>query len=335
MGLFRQGPCFKNRENRMPLAATFLTVFLVFAAAQVPAAEPAEEGKKKSSTDLELQLSSVPEIKLCLNQSFVFPFLQGSSPLTQDNNLTAALRAEVTPVSVNGIGEVTLSPAAFFLLSGGGRAGSGWNNFLGNGIGVNNPEDENAARPRKSTIEGSAFDGLLWAAWGAGTLQFDLGALVPGGWTHVLFQTRQEFRYAAYTQAEGGDSWVFEHDYAENKNGWIYYARYVLGYYMPQSPILDTIAFMAEQEKPLYNTPGGDFWGESLGKWTFSGLFNFTIHPRFSTAFVVQMRTFRNHGSSDFENEGYYYRDFELKTEGGQRRILFHRVALVCNYKIR
>jgi hypothetical protein len=104
---------------------------------------------------------------------------------------------------------------------------------------------------------------------------------------------------------------------------------------MPLSPVLDTIAFMAELEKPLYNTPGGDVWGENLGQWYFSGIFNFSITSRFSTAFVIQMLTRRNYGSSDFFNDDYYYRDFELKDEGGQRRILFYRAALLFNYKIR
>jgi hypothetical protein len=261
--------------------------------------------------------------------------------LTHDNNIAAVITAEVTPISVNGKAEVTWTPAAFFLLSGGGLAGSGWNMPLGNGIGINRPEGESAAPPRKAIIDGEAFDGLLWRAWGAGTLQFDLGAIIPGDWTHVLFQSRQELRYGAYSRAAPGESWIFEADYGENQNGWVYYASYVLGYQMPLSPVLNTIAFMAELEKTIYDTPllynslDGELWGENLGKWTFSGLFNFSITKRFSTTLVLQMQTRRNHGSSDFNNVDYYYRDFELKHEGGDRRLLFYRAALLLNYKIR
>jgi len=50
---------------------------------------------------------------------------------------------------------------------------------------------------------------------------------------------------------------------------------------------------------------------------------------------ALQMQTRRNNGSSDFDNTGYYYRDFELKDDGGQRRLLFYRAALLFNYKIR
>jgi hypothetical protein len=227
-----------------------------------------------------------------------------------------------------------LQPAAFFILSGGALAGSGWNIPLGSGIGIYEPEDADAPKPRKAVLRGDAFDGLHWNAWGASTFQFDLGAVIPGDWNHILFQTRQEFRYAAYTRAGSGDSWIYRSDDRENQNGWVYNASYVLGYRMPLSPVLDTVGFMAELKKPLYYTPGGDQWGENLGKWFLSGLFNFSIHPRFSTTLIVQMWTRRNYGNSNFEDYDYFYQDFILDSEV-QRRLLFYRIALVLNYKIK
>jgi len=309
-----------------------LAVFLLLSAVSAWAQD--KNSGIKTSTELGLQISSLPEAKLSLSQSFVFPFLQGSGPLTKDNNIAAVLGAEVSPVSLNGKAEIIWTPAAFFLLSAGGLAGSGWNMVLGNGIGINKPEDESAAPPRKAIIDGAPFDGLLWRAWGAGTVQFDLAAVIPGDWNHILFQSRQEVRYAAYSRAKPKEAWVYEADSAENQNGLVYYASYVLGYQMPLSPILDTVAFMAELDKTLYDTPGGYYWGENLGKWTFSGLFNFSFTSRFSTALVIQMQTRRNHGTSNFNNKDYYYRDFELKDDGGKRRLLFYRAALLFNYKI-
>ena len=322
-----------------------VTVFFAFLLTLIPFAVQAEdaqadEGGIKTSTDLQFQISTLPEIKIHLSQSLVFPFLQGTGPLTKDNNLTTVFAAEVSPVSLNGMAEIIWTPAAFFLLSGGYLAGSGWNMSLGNGIGINTPQKEKgsfpgmAETPRKAKIEGEAFDGLIWRTWGAATVQFDLGAVIPGDWTHVLFQSRQEFRYAAYTQASGCQSWVFENDDGENMNGWRYYASYVLGYHMPQSPVLDTIAVMAELNKSLYNLEGGDYWGDGLGEWMFSGLMNFSINSRFNTAFAAQFRTRRNHGISDFNNKDYFYRDFELFSREGQRRILFYRAAVILNFKL-
>lgn len=323
-----------KRIKRSQLLLAFLTGFLFFAALPVLASE----GGVTSSTELELQITSIPEARLCFIQGFTFPFLRGSGPMTRGNNINTLFTLELTPLSVNGIGEITLTPAAFFLLHGGGRAGSGWDIPIGYGMGINRPVDTadgNAGRPRQAVIDGGSFDGLVWSAWGAGTVQFDLGAVLPGDWNHVLFQTRQEMRYSAFTRAAPGESWLFENDHGENKNGWMYFARYVIGYSMPRSPVLNMIAFMAELEKFLYNTPGGDFWGEDLGRWVFSGLLEFTITPRFNATFGVQMETHRNHGTSNFGNRGYFYQDFPLITEGGSRRLLFYRAALILNYSLR
>jgi len=294
-----------------------------------------EDAAIEASTDLELRLTTEPAAKLALSQSFVFPFLQGESPFTRENNLSTVITAEVSPVSLNGIAELNLTPVAFFTVSGGGQAGSGWNIPIADGIGINRPENVNAARPRRAIIDGNGFDGLIWSTWGAGTLQFDLGAVVPGDWNHVLFQTRHEFRYSAYTRAGPGDSWIFENDDGENQNGWAYHATYIVGYHMPSSPVLSTVALMAELRRPLYNTEGGSFWGEYLGYWIFSSVFDFTITPRLSTTFALQMHTRRNHGTSNFDNAGYFYRDFALQDDGGWRRLMFHRAALVLRYKIR
>jgi hypothetical protein len=149
----------------------------------------------------------------------------------------------------------------------------------------------------------------------------------------VLFQSRQELKYEAYTRADPHESWIFENDEGENQNGWNYYASYVLGYNMPASPVLNTIAFMAELNKSLY-TRGEESWGGDLGRWVLSALFNFSFTPRFNTAFAIQMRSRRNHGKYNLYNEDYYYKDLDLLSEGGRRHILFYRVAAIMSYKL-
>ena len=294
----------------------------------------ADEGGIKSSTTLEMQTSTRPEAKLSLSQSFTFPFLQGSGPLTRGNNIKTGIAAEVSPVSLAGVAQAIWTPIAFLELSGGAKLGSGWNMSLGNGIGLNVPV-EGSGSPRKAKIDGSAFDGLQWRAWGGGAFQFDIAALVPGDWNHVIFRVYDEMRYSAYTRAGAGDSWIIESDDGENRNGWISHGEAVLGYQMPLSPVLNFVGFMGELDFNLYNTPGGDYWGDKLGKWILSGLFNFSIHPRFDASLIVQMRTRRNHGISNFENRDYFYQDFELLSDGGKRRLVFYRAALILSYKIK
>jgi hypothetical protein len=328
--------------NNRRFAAFCLKVsvlFLVLALSPAGAKEsPRETAGFTDSTDLEMQISSRPEFKLKLIETMTFPFLRGDGPLTEGNNIKTSLAAEVSPISLNGTVEAVWTPAAFFQVLAGAKAGSGWNiDLFGSsvyGLGINAPQG--SSKPRKSKVTGEALDGLVWSAWGGGALQFDLAALFPGDWTHVLFRTYQGARYSAYTRAADGESWFFEADFGENQNGWVYYSSYVLAYQMPLSPVLNTVGFMAELDKNLYNFSGGDYWGSNLGNWIISGLFNFTLGARFRTALIIQLRSWRNHGSSDLENAGMiYYQDRELKEDYGERRFAFYRAALIMSYKLR
>jgi hypothetical protein len=291
-----------------------------------------------SSTELSLQISSLPEAKLSLTQSFTFPFLQGSGPLTSGNNIKTDITAEVTPVSMAAMANVIFTPIAFLEFNVGGKLGSGWNMVLGNGIGLNVPvgDTPGLGTPRKFNIDGSPFDGLQWRAWVGGAFQFDLAAVVPGDWNHILVRAYNEFRYSAYTRAGTREPWIIENDRAENLNGWTYHLTTVLGYQMPLSPVLNFVGFMGEADFNLYDDPGMKTWGGDLPNWTVSAFFNFAITPNFGTTLIAQMITRRNYGDSDFGNENeLYYRDRVIQDNGGSQRLLFYRMALIFTYKLR
>ncbi|MDR2028347.1 MAG: hypothetical protein LBP93_02275, partial [Treponema sp.] len=279
-------------------------------------------------TDLNFTISSLPEAKLGVTQNFVFPVLQGTGPLTMGNNLRTALTAELSPISVNGIAEFIWTPIAFFQAAAGARAGSGWNIALFGsdikGIGINRRGPGGTAE-----TEGSGFEGLLWSAQAGGTLQFDLAAVLPGDWHHVVFQSYHEIRYKGYTAAASGDSWYFENDDGENRNGFNYYGNFLLGYQMPL--FLNTLALMAEVDKYLYDTPGRDDWGDGLGRWTFSALFNFTITERFSAALAAQFRTRRNY--TDDTKDAAFYQDRRIR-DNPSRHLEFYRVALIMTLRL-
>jgi hypothetical protein len=331
-----------NQRFSVVFCVTVLTLCVVlalFPAAVFAQETPPEAAGFTSSTELEVQVSSRPELKLKVIETLSFPFLRGEGPLTEGNNIKTIFAAEASPVSLSGIAEAVWTPAAFFQVSAGTKAGSGWNiDLFGTavyGIGINAPGAKDSLGHGKTEVKEKAFEGLVWSAWGGGALQFDLAAIFPGDWTHVLFRTYHEARYSMYTRAADGESWFFEADYGENRNGWVYYASYLLGYQMPLSPVLDTIAFMAELKKNLYNTPGGDYWGDDLGDWIFSGFLNFSLSPRFRTTLAFQLRSWRNHGSSDLENaDMIYYQHRKLQGDYGERRLAFYRAALILGYKL-
>ena len=57
-----------------------------------------------------------------------------------------------------------------------------------------------------TSVVGSAFDGLLWNVKTGASLQFDLAAIYPGDWNHIIFRTYHEALYAGYSAASKGDS---------------------------------------------------------------------------------------------------------------------------------
>jgi hypothetical protein len=228
-----------------------------------------DQGKVTVSNELELQIASSPAVKFGFVSKFVFPFLQGEGALTKDNNLGISLRAEISPVSLNGLAEAVWTPIAFFQLSAGARIGTGWNiSLLGNkiiGIGLNYPNAEGLA-----THSGNAFDGLSYKAQVGAALQADLAALIPGDWHHVILRTYHEINRQGYTRAKAGESWYFENDYGENCNGFNYYGNLVIGYQMPI--FLNMVALLTEADLYLYDMPNRSRWGDNKIRWPFSGV---------------------------------------------------------------
>jgi hypothetical protein len=318
-------------------ALCFFGLLLFFSVLSLAA--QGEPGKEEASvtrrTILQFQISSLPEAKFRGTESFTFPLFRGPGPLTEGNNLRTDLSGELTPISLNGIAEAVWTPIAFFQLTGGARIGTGWNMALGKGIGVSRPlGDISAPKPRKRELDGDPLGGLTWNLYGGGALQFDLGALIPGDWHHVVFRSYHEGRYRSFTGAEAGEPWIFENDDGENLNGWTYYGSFILGYQMPGSPFLKGLALMAEVDKSFYHSPGGGGWGEDRGRWIFSTLLSAAITPRMDLSLAIQMRTRRNYGDGDLNNrDDHYFRDHTI-VDGAPHRLVFYRAAVILSYTL-
>jgi hypothetical protein len=316
------------REKRIKGIFSGFCLLLCLSAPSLRAAPSLSSGR-----DLTVNISSRPELKLSIMQYYTFPFLQGDNFLTADNNIRLNLGADVSPISLNGTVEAVWTPAAFLQLTAGAKAGSGWNiELFGasiHGIGINRPTP---GSPGKAEIEGSAFDGLLWRAYGGGTLQFDFAALFPGDWHHVVFRSYHEGSYRAYSRASSDDSWVFENDDRENRNGFIYSGNFLLGYQMPI--FLNTLGVLTEMEKYLYDTPNRTVWGDERLRWTFSGLFNFTLTRQLDAALIVQVRTRRNFTDGDRQNENHFFYQDRILDRERPLRLEFYRAAAVLTLKL-
>ncbi|GHV87680.1 hypothetical protein AGMMS50267_00400 [Spirochaetia bacterium] len=297
----------------------------------------AQEAGITDTTSVSLTVSSLPEAQLTISEHIIFPLLRGSGPLTSGNNLDLGIIGNVTPISLDGTVDLTLTPIAFLQVIAGTTLGSGWNMFLGNGLGLNVPTVEDGNIVGK--IEGDPFDGLIWKMYWAGLFQFDLAAIIPGDWNHVVVQTRQEWNYQANTNAAPDDSWIFKADDGENRNGFNYYASYVLGYQMPASPVVKMVAMMAEMDLRLYDKPENrSVFGDDKGRWTISSLVNFQFNDWLSTNFIIQLRTLRNYTDDgdlpQNKKNKPYYQTRQLYTDD-PLRLDFYRFVAILSFKLR
>jgi hypothetical protein len=279
----------------------------------------------KSSAEAGFVASTKLEAKASLSGTLAFPFLAGPGALVSGNQVELKLGAELSPVSLGASLEATWTPIAFLQVVGGAAIGSGWNIPIANGLRLNVPVGAGGAE-----LRGGAFAGAVWSAKAGAALQFDLAALVPGEWNHVVVRSYHQGRYRALSSAGSGDSWLWENDEGENRNGWSYYGNYLLGYMPPGR--LTMVGLLAEEEIYLYGTPGGSAWGEELGRWTFGPLASYAATDRLSVSLLVQLRTMRNF--TDATKDLGFYADRRLVSSGALRRLEFYRAALLLGYKL-
>jgi hypothetical protein len=315
------------QENVMRRIA-FSILLLLFTQALIAEDQQDDRIAFTSSSQLILQIAASLEMRIIFMERFYFPFLQGETLLTADNNISLFLRAEISPVSLNGIAEVVWTPAAFFQFATGGRIGSGWNlNLSGGeiyGIGLNRPDSSG-----NGEHSGGAFDGLLWKVQTGGTFQFDLAALYPGDWHHVFARSYHEINYRGYTRAKAGESWYYENDDGENCNGFNYYGNLLIGYQMPI--FFNTAAILAEANLYLYDTPDRGRWGDDKIRWIFSSIFNFTVTKQLDIALIAQFRTRRNYQESNWQD--LYYRNRHIDSSR-PIHLEFWRFAAVVTYRL-
>jgi len=276
--------------------------------------------------------TSLLEAEGGFTKRFEFPFLRGESPLSADNGVKLALTAKLSPVSVNGLAEAVWTPIAFFQLAAGGRAGSGWYlDFFGSdnyGLSLNLPDSKGYADAAKG-----GFDGAILKAHGGGALQFDLAAIIPGDWNHVVARTYHEFNYKTYTAAKTGEAWYDENDDGENCNGANYYGNLLVGYQMPV--FVNTAALLAEAHRYLYDYDtrglGRDSWRENDIRWVISGVTQFTVTKQLDAALIAQFRSRKNYTDGNWKVLHYRYRTVD---ESDPWRMEFYRLVAALTYKL-
>ncbi|MDR2447383.1 MAG: hypothetical protein LBD58_08885 [Treponema sp.] len=276
----------------------------------------AEDSSVEAHTDLSLRVSSLPEAQAAVAQSFVFPFLQGEGPLVSGNNINLKLGANASPISCNILADAVWTPIAFFTLSLGARLGSGWNYPLFGvpmkGMGVYRKFSD-----KDEGVDGTGLDGVVWNTQAGATIQFDLAALFPGDWRHVVMKVYNEISFQNYTGARGHESWYYENDDGVNQNAFSYYFSALLGYQMPL--FIDLVGVMFELKEPFYNPYTDGSLTDRGPEMTLSLAADFKLPKNVAIMALGQWKNELLHPvESDFS-----------------RRWDFFRVALIATYRIR
>ena len=261
-----------------------------------------------------------PQALVGVTQNFKVPLMQFDNPLTKDNNINFKIGAELSPISFEGKFGIVWTPIAFLEFYTESRVGSGWNIKTLYGLALNK---NNAGKSNYIPLN---FSKSIYSFSFGGAFQFDLGAVIPNDWSHVVFRTDQAALYKAMSGVDSETSWLYQADSGEPRNGWKYQASYLIGYKMPI--FLDLIAMKIDVEKKLFASPKGldnKKWGENLFLTTFGPIINFNIKKDYNIMLLAQWQTkplYKGGGEADF------YQTRVLDTDK-KTQVKFYQVGIV------
>jgi hypothetical protein len=269
----------------------------------------AEENKElQKQTDLSLIASTAGEMQFGFEKRIIFPFLQGTTALTSGNNIVLKFGAEATPITINVLADTIWTPVAFFKFSLGSQIGSGWNyDMFGirmNGMGLYRRVEQGDTQ---EFADGSGFDGAVWDVHLGTTLQFDLAAVFPGDWNHIVMKFENVVNYQNYTRARGAEWWYFKADDGINQNAFGYYFSGFFGYQLPL--FLDMVGFQFESSFPFYNPQSGESLANRDPEMFWSLVAEFVIGRRFTIVAITQLGNRLKHPVTvDYERQWKFYR---------------------------
>ena len=283
------------------------------------------KSKVKYSTNINLVISYPWEGRLGVTETFKVPVLNFDNPFMRGNNIAFKLGAELTPVTLEGKFDVVWTPLAFLEVYGGASIGSGWK--LSNWHGLSLNENKNG-KTHKVPIN---FQKAFYSANFGGALQFDLGAIIPTDWTHIIMRTDQYFLYRGVAGLNSLESWVILDDDGENRNGFTYCASYVLGYQMPLP--MNMIAFRLETKKTFFSVPDGvdkSTWGEDRFNMLFGPIISFKPIDKLTILLIAQWKNVRSYTNDD-DTTFYQIRTID-KNKGD--KVIFRRVGIIFDINI-
>jgi len=189
----------------------------------------AAEGITTRSVSIAYQTPAVAMVSGNISHTIPCMTGDGTNPLLAENNVTFTAYGEVTPLTVGVDFSAYVTPFPVIVFGSGVYTGTGWN-FMGvEGIGA--AEDH--------------FP-LYYKPWAKVTLQMDMGALIPGYWTHVITQYTYQVQYENLAGLSSGAGFTWLGGSKKAVPGW--YSSGLVGYVLPLVPGIDFVAAQFEWE---------------------------------------------------------------------------------------
>ncbi|MEE0879557.1 MAG: hypothetical protein UH788_09830 [Treponemataceae bacterium] len=179
---------------------------------------------------------SAVEARVTGKMDYKIPTPFGTNPLVKGNNVTISPALEISPVTLMPQFFVAFTPIAFLKFTASAKIGTGWD-F----IGIKGMGDLDSAENGYKSL--TPFKNYFYEFRLSNLFQFDVGAIVPGDWTHVVMQASYDILYTGLTGVENGTPWIWQAS-GEKANGWNYYSQIILGYQMPL--VLQTVGLQFE-----------------------------------------------------------------------------------------
>ena len=310
------------------LIASMMVAVLILATLSAAEDGSKEKSKVKYSTNINVAIAWPLEAKLSVAEIIKVPFLNFNTAFTRGNNIAFKLRADISPVTLEGKFDIVWTPVAFLELYGGASIGSGWSIITNSKLGSIHGLSFNTANATgKTTIIPINFTRAFYSGNFGGAFQFDLGAIIPTDWTHIIARIDQYCLYRGIIDADLSASWVFQNDDGTNRNGWTYFGSYVLGYQMPLP--LKLIAFQIETKRTLFRGVRAGLdksdWGEDRFSVVFGPILNFQVTDMFTITLLAQLKTVHTYNSSD-DTLFYQYRTINKSIAD---KVKFKRVAVI------
>lgn len=149
----------------------------------------------------------------------------GTHPLLSNSKIIFTPGIELSPITFSLKLSTTFEPVPFYQFSAGGTLGTGWNFSTLSGLKLYNFNTNEYENP-------NYFSNLYYELWFQNVLMFDTGYLIPGDWTHVVFQFKSKIIYTDITDCPSNTIYSWQQT-INNATGLKYDNTLIIGYQLP------------------------------------------------------------------------------------------------------